>query len=85
MSTVIDEPQLVVEPTGVRAWAQGRTVYVELHDGRVIGFPADRFRRLSQATDEQLTKVQLDVNGYALALGGAGRRHYHSGYCGRPI
>jgi hypothetical protein len=66
MSTVIDEPQLVVEPTGVRAWAQGRTVYVELHGGRVIGFPADRFRRLSQATDEQLTKVQLDVNGYAL-------------------
>ncbi len=41
-------------------------VYVELHDGRIVGFPADRFRILATATDEQLAKVQIELNGYAL-------------------
>jgi len=66
MSTITDEPRLAVEPAAVRAWAEGRTIYVELHDGRVLGFPADRFRLLAAATDEQLTRVQVQVNGYAL-------------------
>jgi Protein of unknown function (DUF2442) len=66
MSTIIDEPQLAVEPSGMRAWAEGRVIYVELHDGRILGFPADRFRRLSQASDDQLTRVQVELNGYAL-------------------
>jgi hypothetical protein len=35
-------------------------------DGRQLEFPADRFDRLSQATDEQLQKVKLRLNGYAL-------------------
>ncbi len=29
-----------------RAWVIDRMVFVELTDGRQIGFPADRFRRL---------------------------------------
>ncbi len=66
MSTIIDELEVSVEPTAVRAWAEGRTVYVELHDGRVLAFPADRFSRLSTATEEQLTKVTVEVSGYAL-------------------
>ena len=66
MSTTIDDPQIAVEPTAIRAWAEGRTIYVELHDERIIGFPADRFRILSTATEEQLAKVRIDVNGYAL-------------------
>lgn len=66
MSTIIDEPSLGVEPAALRAWAQGRTVYVELHDGRIVGFPADRFRRLASATDEQLAEVKVEVDGYAL-------------------
>jgi hypothetical protein len=66
MSTITNEPQLVVEPAAVRAWAHGRTIYIELHDGRTIGFPADRFRILSSATEEQLARVQIEVNGYAL-------------------
>ena len=41
-------------------------VYIELTDGRIIGFPADRFKLLSQATDEQLAQVQLRLNGFAL-------------------
>jgi hypothetical protein len=66
MSTIIDEPKLAAESAALRAWAEGRTVYVELHDGRIVGFPADRFRRLATATDAQLAQVQVEVDGYAL-------------------
>jgi len=66
MSTIIDEPRLAAEPAAVRAWAEGRTIYTELHDGRIVGFPADRFRLLAAATDEQLAQVKLELNGYAL-------------------
>jgi hypothetical protein len=43
-----------------------RTVFLELADGRIIGFPADRFRLLSAASDQQLQEVRLELNGYAL-------------------
>ena len=66
MNTTIDESRISVEPAAVRAWAEGRTIYVELHDGRIVGFPAGRFRILAAASDAQLTKVELEVNGYAL-------------------
>lgn len=59
------EPQST-EPTAVRAWAEGRMVFVELTDGRIVGFPASRFRILSRATDDELKKVHLELNGYAL-------------------
>ena len=59
-------PDFAVEPAALRAWAEARTIFVELHDGRIVGFPADRFRRLASASDEELAKVQLEVNGYAL-------------------
>ena len=66
MSTIIDEPRVAVEPAALRAWAEGRTIFVELHDGRIVGFPADRFRILAAATDEQLARLKVEVNGYAL-------------------
>jgi hypothetical protein len=66
MSIITDEARLAVEPAALRAWAEGRTIYVELHDGRIVGFPADRFRILAAATDEQLARVQVELNGYAL-------------------
>ena len=50
----------------VRAWTAGRMVFVELTDGRQIGFPADRFRRLHEASDEQPAAVTLRVCGAAL-------------------
>jgi len=59
-------PNLVVEPAAIRAWAEKRMIYCELSDGRIIGFPADRFRILKQATNKQLATVQIEVNGYAL-------------------
>lgn len=66
MSTIVDEPHRSIEAAAVRAWAEGRTIYIELHDGRIVGFPADRFRRLANATEDQLAEVTLEVSGYAL-------------------
>ena len=66
MNTTIDESRVSVEPAAIRAWAQERTIYVELHDGRIVGFPADRFRILAAASEAQLAKVELELNGYAL-------------------
>ena len=55
-----------VEVLASRVWVDRRTVFVELTDGRQLGFPADRFDHLSQASNEQLQKVALRLNGYAL-------------------
>ena len=41
-------------------------IYLELTDGRIIGFPAGRFKRLRGATDEQLKQVRVEVDGFAL-------------------
>jgi Protein of unknown function (DUF2442) len=54
------------EPVAIRAWASGRLVFVELTDGRQLAFPADRFRILSEATDERLRSVELRLSGAAL-------------------
>jgi hypothetical protein len=54
MSTTIVEKHLELEPTAIRAWAEGRAIFIELTDGRLIDFPTDRFRILKQATDAQL-------------------------------
>jgi len=66
MTTSTVDPRASIEPAALRAWSEGRTIFVELHDGRTVGFPADRFRILAGATDEQLAKVQVELNGYAL-------------------
>ncbi len=66
MNTIVDETPLAVEAAAVRALVDGRTVFVELHDGRIVGFPASRFRILAAATDAQLAKVRVELNGYAL-------------------
>ncbi len=55
-----------VEPSAIRAWAEKRTVYVELTDGRIIGFPANRFKLLAAASEETLKEVKLRLNGFAL-------------------
>lgn len=60
------EKEVVVEPAAMRAWAEGRRIFVELTDGRIIGFPADRFKILKNASDEQIKAVSLRLNGYAL-------------------
>ena len=55
-----------VEPIAIRAWAEKRMIYLELTDGRIFGFPADRFQILSQASENQLKEVQVELSGSAL-------------------
>ena len=54
------------EFVATRVWVSNRTVFMELTDGRQIGFPAARFNRLAQATDEQLAEVTLRLGGSAM-------------------
>ena len=66
MTAILADAPISLEPAAVRAWSEGRIIYIELHDGRFLGFPADRFSRLAAATDDQLKKVEVEVNGFAL-------------------
>jgi hypothetical protein len=66
MSTTAHEGEVAAEPVATRAWVEGRTVFLELTDGRIFGFPADRFRILSRASASELNTVTLRLNGYAL-------------------
>ena len=55
-----------IEPRAIRAWADDRMIFLELTDGGIVGFSADRFRILSRASSEQLKEVRIELNGYAL-------------------
>ncbi len=66
MSSTAPKTGLEVEPTAIRVWVEKRTVYLELVDGRILGFPADGFKILKAASDEALKEVRLELNGYAL-------------------
>lgn len=54
------------EAIALRAWTEGRMVHLELSDGRLLAFPADRFRLLKNATEEQLARISVRLNGAAL-------------------
>ena len=54
------------EYLATRVWVSNRIVFMELTDGRQIGFPAARFYRLAAATDQQLDEVELRLGGAAL-------------------
>ncbi len=66
MNTTTVNVELRQEPVACRAWAERRTIFIELYDGRIVGFPASRFRRLREATNEELGEVKVEVNGFAL-------------------
>jgi hypothetical protein len=66
MKSTTIEKSVNVEPVAIRAWSEGRIIFIELTDGRIIGFPANRFRILKSATNEQLKEVTLRLDGYAL-------------------
>jgi len=66
MNTIIDEVKYSAEPAAVKVWVENRIVFIELTDQRIIGFPADRFKILHNATDKELREVKLRLNGYAL-------------------
>jgi hypothetical protein len=54
------------EAVATRAWTEGRMVFVELTEQRIVGFPANRFHRLRDASEPELAEVQLEVGGTAL-------------------
>lgn len=66
MSTIAREIVLETEPIAVRVWVEERMVYLELTDGRIVGFPADRFRILQAANNDELQEVHLELQGCAL-------------------
>ncbi len=69
MKSTTIEKSVNVEPLAIRTWSEGRIIFIELIDGRIIGFPANRYRILKSATDEQLKEVTLRLDGYALRWG----------------
>ena len=81
MSSIRPERVVEVEPTAIQAWAEGRKIFIELTDGRIIGFPADRFRILKEATDDQLKEVMLRLDGYALRWESLIALHCHHRVC----
>lgn len=66
MSTTIADSVVATKPAALRVWVENRMVFLELTDGRIVGFPANRFRRLRDTSPEQLAKVTLELNGYAM-------------------
>jgi len=66
MKSTVSETPRITEAVALRVWVEGRMVFLELIDGRIVGFPADRFKILHAATDEQLKRVELELNGSAL-------------------
>ncbi|PNV75119.1 DUF2442 domain-containing protein [Leptospira inadai] len=65
MSSVTKDSILSNVPA-IKVWTESRMIYIELSDGRVIGFPADRFKLLKAATESELKEVNLELDGYAL-------------------
>ena len=42
-----------------------RTISAQF-DARIVGFPAERFKRLKSASDQQLQEVTVELEGHAL-------------------
>jgi len=66
MKSIKDNTVIQNEPVAINVFVKGRIIYVELIDGRIIGFPADRFKILKNATNNQLKEVKIRLNGFAL-------------------
>jgi len=65
MNTIVIN-SILSEPVAMDVWVKDRIIYIHLTDGRIIGFPASRFKLLKDADDQQLSKVEIRLNGFAL-------------------
>ena len=56
------------ESLALKVWVEKRYIFLELvlWMGRIVGFPASRFKLLKNASDEELKQLKLRLNGYAL-------------------
>ena len=50
----------------LRCWVEGRRIWLELADQRLVSFPATKYPLLANAPQAQLEKVKLRVQGRAL-------------------
>jgi hypothetical protein len=50
----------------VRCWIEGRRIWLELDDQRIVSFPAAKYPLLVDAPQELLEKIRLRVQGRAL-------------------
>ncbi len=66
MSTSGNPATSTIPARAIRVWVDARKVWIELDDGREIGFPADKFHLLRDASDEQLSAVRIEARGKAL-------------------
>ena len=54
------------EVIALRCWIEGRRVWLELADERLVSFPASKYPRLTAAPQSLLDSVRLRVQGQAL-------------------
>jgi hypothetical protein len=54
------------EVVALRCWVEGRRVWIELADQRLVSFPAGKYPLLAEAPQPELEKVRLRVQGRAL-------------------
>lgn len=66
MNSTAIKSNVETEPAAVKAWAKDRMIFIELTDGRIVGFPADRFKILKNASNKDLKKVEIRLDGFAL-------------------
>jgi len=50
----------------LRCWVEGRRVWLELTDQRLVSFPATKYPLLANAPQARLEKVKLRLKGLAL-------------------
>ncbi len=50
----------------LRCWVEGRRIWLELTDQRLVSFPATKYPLLANASTEELAQVRLRVEGRAL-------------------
>ncbi len=54
------------ETKALRCWVEDRRVWLELADQRTFSFPVNKYPLLANASDQELAKVQLRLQGRAL-------------------
>jgi len=57
---------LELQTRAAEAFVEGGFIGVRLEDGREIGFPVSKNRRLREATPAQLTNIEIICNGTGL-------------------
>jgi hypothetical protein len=62
----MDSTETSPSVAALRCWVEGRRVWLELADQRLVSFPAARYPLLAEAPQELLEKVRLRVQGRAL-------------------